>query len=362
MRERVRAAAMSVPRVREIHNLSVLELDGRTEASLHLKLPGEMPLEEAHEVAEEVEGEIMRAVPEVAAVQTHIEPLAEPSPGQEVARDPHEVERDRARGDRAAAPGDALPRHRRGPDRVPDARSRSRPARSPTPTSWRAASRSESARAARRRRRDRAHRAVVRLRMFHPAGHPMERGWVGRIDGDRVVHLAAQTLQSFFTGGGAAREHAEYPLARGRPARRRCSTRRRCGSSTRRTRFAFANANAIVPPGGRSHPAGAPTGRPPAPAGGRRRRGRRVGGFTLLAETRARLPVPKDRDFALVLGPRCSPPTSGCPTASTGTPRSPTRRPTRRSARATSSRARRRADGSARPEPSELDAGAAGQP
>ena len=53
----------------------------------------------------------------------------------------------------------------------------------------------------------------MRLCMFHPVGHPMERGWVGRVDGDRVVQLAAQTLQSFFTGGGAAREHAEYPLA-----------------------------------------------------------------------------------------------------------------------------------------------------
>jgi divalent metal cation (Fe/Co/Zn/Cd) transporter len=71
----------------------VLELDGRTEASLHLKLPGEMHLEEAHEVAEAVEGEIMRAVPEVAAVQTHIEPLTEPSPGQEVAHDPYEIQR-----------------------------------------------------------------------------------------------------------------------------------------------------------------------------------------------------------------------------------------------------------------------------
>jgi len=48
--------------------------------------------------------------------------------------------------------------------------------------------------------------------MFHPEGHPLERGWVGRIDGDRVVHLAAQTLQSFFTGGAQAREHDEYPL------------------------------------------------------------------------------------------------------------------------------------------------------
>ena len=45
-----------------------------------------------------------------------------------------------------------------------------------------------------------------------PVGHPLERGWVGRIDGDRVLQLAAQTLQSFFTGGGTAREHAEYPL------------------------------------------------------------------------------------------------------------------------------------------------------
>src|SRR5438034_11736149 len=48
--------------------------------------------------------------------------------------------------------------------------------------------------------------------MFHPNEQPMERGWVGRIDGDRVLHLAAQTLQSFFLGGGGAREHAEYPL------------------------------------------------------------------------------------------------------------------------------------------------------
>ena len=52
----------------------------------------------------------------------------------------------------------------------------------------------------------------MRLCMFHPVGHPLERGWVGRVDGDRVVQLAAQTLQSFFSGGGSAREHAEYPL------------------------------------------------------------------------------------------------------------------------------------------------------
>ncbi len=48
--------------------------------------------------------------------------------------------------------------------------------------------------------------------MFSPADRRLERGWPGRIDGDRVIQLAAQTLQAFFTGGGQAREHAEYPL------------------------------------------------------------------------------------------------------------------------------------------------------
>src|SRR5436190_18335620 len=49
--------------------------------------------------------------------------------------------------------------------------------------------------------------------MFTPKELGLERGWPGRIEGDRVIQLAAQTLQSFFTGGGGAREHAEYPLA-----------------------------------------------------------------------------------------------------------------------------------------------------
>ena len=48
--------------------------------------------------------------------------------------------------------------------------------------------------------------------MFSPKGENLDRGWPGRIEGDRVIQLAAQTLQSFFTGGGDAREHAEFPL------------------------------------------------------------------------------------------------------------------------------------------------------
>ena len=73
--------------MREIHNLSVVSLDGRPELSLHLKLPGDLPLEEAHEVAEQVEREICRAVPEIASVQTHLEPLTEAGSGEEVEAD-----------------------------------------------------------------------------------------------------------------------------------------------------------------------------------------------------------------------------------------------------------------------------------
>jgi cation diffusion facilitator family transporter len=91
IRERAHAAALSVPRVREIHNLSLVTLDGATDLSLHLKLPGELSLGQAHEVAEEVERAIAAAVPELGSVQTHLEPLKEASPAEEL--EPDEVER-----------------------------------------------------------------------------------------------------------------------------------------------------------------------------------------------------------------------------------------------------------------------------
>jgi divalent metal cation (Fe/Co/Zn/Cd) transporter len=83
IRERAHAAALDVPRVREIHNVSVLDVPGGTEVSLHLKLPGDLSLEEAHQVATEVERAIIEAVPEVDSVQTHLEPLAEAGAGRE---------------------------------------------------------------------------------------------------------------------------------------------------------------------------------------------------------------------------------------------------------------------------------------
>jgi cation diffusion facilitator family transporter len=92
LRERALAAAQRVPEVREIHNLSVLRTDSGAEVSLHLKLPGDLPLEDAHAVATEVEQAIAESVPEVVSVQTHLEPLAEPARGKTVDRDSGFVE------------------------------------------------------------------------------------------------------------------------------------------------------------------------------------------------------------------------------------------------------------------------------
>jgi cation diffusion facilitator family transporter len=92
IRDRAHAAALGVPSVREVHNVSVMAVGGRTEVSLHLKLPGEMTLEEAHEVANQVESAIEDAVPEVDSVQTHIEPLGEAVEGKQMVDD--QAERD----------------------------------------------------------------------------------------------------------------------------------------------------------------------------------------------------------------------------------------------------------------------------
>ena len=62
----------------------------------------------------------------------------------------------------------------------------------------------------------------MKLCMFSPLEHDV-RGWPGRIEGDRVIQLAAQTLEAYFTGGGNAREHAEYALDEVRSARARAA-------------------------------------------------------------------------------------------------------------------------------------------
>jgi cation diffusion facilitator family transporter len=76
LRERATAAASSVPEVREVHNVRVMHLPEGYELSLHVKLPSELSLTDAHGVVERLEGLIHSSVPELRRVHTHIEPLA----------------------------------------------------------------------------------------------------------------------------------------------------------------------------------------------------------------------------------------------------------------------------------------------
>jgi 2-keto-4-pentenoate hydratase/2-oxohepta-3-ene-1,7-dioic acid hydratase in catechol pathway len=140
--------------------------------------------------------------------------------------------------------------------------------------------------------------------MFSPRDRDLPRGWPGRIEGGRVIQLAAQTLQSFFTGGGEAREHAEYSydeIVLRAPVLHPPSVRIFGANGD----FAFASAASIVGP---DEPVPLPAGadaieselRIAAVIGA----GGRIGGFTLMNDWYApSLPGAKARDFATSLGP-----------------------------------------------------------
>ena len=82
LRERVLAAALTVSHVRELHNLTVLDVNGHIEVSLHLKLPGDLSLDRAHDIAEQVEAAILAQASEVRSVRTHLEPIGETAAGR----------------------------------------------------------------------------------------------------------------------------------------------------------------------------------------------------------------------------------------------------------------------------------------
>ena len=89
LRDRVLAVALSEPTVSEAHDITIFEHGEQVSVSLHLKLPADSSLAQAHEVAERVEEAICK-LPRVSDVRTHLEPLERP-----IAADPSA-----ARGDR----------------------------------------------------------------------------------------------------------------------------------------------------------------------------------------------------------------------------------------------------------------------
>jgi hypothetical protein len=142
------------------------------------------------------------------------------------------------------------------------------------------------------------------LCMFSPKGMTLERGWPGRVEGDRVIQLAAQTLQVYFTAGGALRDHAEYALAdvdlRAPVLYPPCV--RLFGDGLD---FEFGNAAAVYGPELEiPWPDGAGELRTGPSVAAMIGEGGTIGGFTgAIAWVAPDLPGVKGRDFALSLGP-----------------------------------------------------------
>jgi fumarylacetoacetate (FAA) hydrolase len=143
-----------------------------------------------------------------------------------------------------------------------------------------------------------------RFCMFTPKDRDLVRGWPGRVEDDRVIQLAAQTLQAFFTGGGKAREHAVYRLDEVRlrpPVLHPPSVR----TFSRGLDFYFSNPASIYgPDDGIPYPEGADElgyelgGAAIIGAAGA------IAGFTLVNDWSARgLVGVKSKDFATSLGP-----------------------------------------------------------
>jgi hypothetical protein len=137
--------------------------------------------------------------------------------------------------------------------------------------------------------------------MFTPRELALERGWPGKLENESVIQLAAQTLESFFTGGGTAREHAVYPLADVQlraPVLRPPSIRFFDDERT----FSFGNTASIYGP---EDVVAAPA-KPASHFSVAAVIGadERIGGFTLVNDWRApSLDPPKGRDFATSIGP-----------------------------------------------------------
>ena len=89
LRDRVLAIALSEPAVSEAHDITIFEHGDQVSVSLHLKLPADSSLQEAHAVAERVEAAI-RDLPHVSDALTHLEPLERP-----IAEDPTAAQDDR---------------------------------------------------------------------------------------------------------------------------------------------------------------------------------------------------------------------------------------------------------------------------
>ncbi|MGI9657895.1 MAG: cation diffusion facilitator family transporter [Gaiellaceae bacterium] len=87
LHERVVGAALGVESVEGVHNVSILNVEGAIEISLHIRMPGEMTLEAAHAAASAVEASVRTEVRQASSVRTHLEPQQPPIAGSSATLD-----------------------------------------------------------------------------------------------------------------------------------------------------------------------------------------------------------------------------------------------------------------------------------
>ena len=75
LENRVRRVANKTPNAQEAHNIRVDYFGSYATVYLHIKLDGNMTLEESHKIAHEVENNILNKIPEVKYVMVHACPI-----------------------------------------------------------------------------------------------------------------------------------------------------------------------------------------------------------------------------------------------------------------------------------------------
>ena len=67
--------ANSIPRAQEAHNIKVDYLGSYATVSLHIKVDGNLSLDESHKITHLVENNILKEIPEVKYVMVHACPI-----------------------------------------------------------------------------------------------------------------------------------------------------------------------------------------------------------------------------------------------------------------------------------------------
>jgi cation diffusion facilitator family transporter len=91
MAQQVEAIALKQPVVAQVHNIFVTYHPEGHHIALDARFPGDMPIHKAHSIAEELEAEILREIPGVSRVDTHLEPLGEGTIGKDVTANQSEL-------------------------------------------------------------------------------------------------------------------------------------------------------------------------------------------------------------------------------------------------------------------------------